>query len=149
MVAFRNVVAGSPLTNFRSYGDQQISFSRGGKGFVTLVGDGSTLNQTINTGLPVGDYCDVISGNYVNGTCSGKVIRVEENGEAHISIKGDADDPVIAIHIGEIYKAVDIYSFLSSRVTIYLRNNIFQTVILSHNNITVWSSDARNYITRA
>jgi hypothetical protein len=32
---------------------------------------------------------------------------------------------------------------------IYLRNNISQTVILLLNNVTVWSSDARNYITRA
>ena len=33
--------------------------------------------------------------------------------------------------------------------TFYLRNNISQTVILLLNNITVWSSDAGNYITRA
>jgi hypothetical protein len=32
---------------------------------------------------------------------------------------------------------------------IKLRNNISQTVILLLNNITVWSSDAGNYITRA
>jgi hypothetical protein len=32
---------------------------------------------------------------------------------------------------------------------VYLRNNISKTAILLLNNITVWSSDARNYITRA
>jgi hypothetical protein len=35
------------------------------------------------------------------------------------------------------------------RVVLELRNNISQTVILLLNNITVWSSDAGNYITRA
>ena len=32
MVAFRNVVAGTAFENFISYGDNQISFSRGNKG---------------------------------------------------------------------------------------------------------------------
>jgi len=32
MVAFRNVVDGTPFHNFKSHGGNQISFSRGDKG---------------------------------------------------------------------------------------------------------------------
>ncbi|XP_053383074.1 alpha-amylase-like [Mercenaria mercenaria] len=100
MVAFRNVVAGTSVDHFQSYWDQQISFSRGKKGFIAIVGDNSSLNQNIYTGLPAGDYCDVISGNYENGACTGKVISVDGNGRASINIYGTSDDPVIAIHTG-------------------------------------------------
>ncbi|KAL4216996.1 alpha-amylase [Mactra antiquata] len=100
MVAFRNVVSGTGVLNFKSYGDQQISFSRGSKGFIAIVADGSHLNQNINTNLPSGNYCDVISGNYENGACTGKTIHVDSNGNAHINISGTSDDPVVAIHVG-------------------------------------------------
>ncbi|XP_060569354.1 alpha-amylase-like [Ruditapes philippinarum] len=100
MVAFRNVVAGTSLKNFHSYGDQAISFSRGDKGFIALVGDGSSINSNINTGLPSGSYCDVISGNYDNGSCTGKTIHVDGTGNAHINVNGHTDDPMVAIHVG-------------------------------------------------
>ncbi|XP_045181184.2 alpha-amylase-like [Mercenaria mercenaria] len=100
MVAFRNVVAGTSVTNFRCYGDQQISFSRGEKGFLVLVGDSSYLNQTIYTALPQGDYCDVISGNYINGTCTGTIVQVDASGHANFTLNGNSDDPVVSIHIG-------------------------------------------------
>jgi hypothetical protein len=38
---------------------------------------------------------------------------------------------------------------IKERCLEYLRNNISQTVMLLLNNITVWSSDAGKYITRA
>lgn len=103
MVAFRNVVAGTTLTNFQSFGDQQISFSRGDKGFIALVADDSLLDQNITTLLPTGDYCDVISGSFQNGTCSGKTVHVDGSGQVHVVINGSSDDPVIAIHIGKLF----------------------------------------------
>jgi alpha-amylase len=103
MVAFRNVVAGTPLNNFHSYGNQAISFSRGDKGFIALVGDGSSINSNINTGLPSGSYCDVISGNYDNGSCTGKTIHVDGSGNAHINVNGHTDDPMVAIHVGKYF----------------------------------------------
>ncbi|KAH3712444.1 alpha-amylase-like [Dreissena polymorpha] len=100
MVAFRNVVAGTPLQNWQALGDNQIAFSRGTKGFIAIVGDGSHMNSDINTGLPSGDYCDVISGSYENGECTGKTVHVDGSGHAHFNINGQSDDPVVAIHIG-------------------------------------------------
>ncbi|WAR15065.1 AMY-like protein [Mya arenaria] len=61
MVAFRNVVGGTPLQNWHAFGDYQIAFSRGNKGFIAIVGDGSHLNANAQTGLPSGTYCVVIS----------------------------------------------------------------------------------------
>ena len=101
MVAFRNVVAGTPLRNFNSYGNQAISFSRGDKGFIALVGDSSSINTNINVGLPSGDYCDVISGTFENDACTGKTIHVDGNGNAHVNVNGHSDNPIVAIHVGK------------------------------------------------
>ena len=101
MVAFRNVVAGTYVNNWQAPGDYQIAFSRGGKGFIAIVADGSHLNQNLNTGLPAGTYCNVISGDYENGKCTGSTVQVGGDGHAHFNIDGNSDDPVVAIHIGK------------------------------------------------
>ena len=65
------------------------------------AGSSGTLNADINTGLPQGSYCDVISGNYVNGKCTGTTVHVGANGHAHFNIAAISTDPVVAIHIGK------------------------------------------------
>lgn len=72
------------------------------KGFIAIVADGSHLNQDIYTALPSGTYCDVISGNYENGGCTGKSVHVDGSGMAHINIQGTTDDPVVALHMGNV-----------------------------------------------
>ncbi|KAK3593460.1 hypothetical protein CHS0354_020226 [Potamilus streckersoni] len=100
MVAFRNVVHGTGLTHWWDNGNYQIAFSRGNKGFIVMNAEGSDLNSNLQTGLPQGTYCDVISGNYDNGQCTGTSIHVGGDGQAHFHISGGSEDPVIAIHIG-------------------------------------------------
>lgn len=100
MVAFRNVVAGTPLQNWHSFGDFQIAFSRGNKGFIVIVADESHLVTDIHTDLSPGVYCDVISGNYENGVCTGKSVQIDNNGVGHFDVDGQSEDPVMAIHIG-------------------------------------------------
>ncbi|EEZ98452.1 Alpha-amylase A-like Protein [Tribolium castaneum] len=85
-------------TNWWSDGNQQIAFGRGNKGFVAFT-IGYDLNQHLQTGLPAGSYCDVISGNAENGSCSGKTITVGGDGYADISLGANEDDGVIAIHV--------------------------------------------------
>ena len=101
MVEFRNTVSGTNVENFQTFGDYQVAFSRGNKGFVALVGDTSVLTQDINTGLPPGKYCDVISGEYSGGICTGEIVLVGDSGLASISIDGNRNVPVLAIHIGK------------------------------------------------
>lgn len=100
MVAFRNVVMGTTLTNWWDNGDYAIAFSRGNKGFIVLNAGNSDINVNLQTGLPQGTYCDVISGNYDNGRCTGNEVHVGGDGHAHFHISNSSDDPVVAIHIG-------------------------------------------------
>ena len=58
----------------------------------------STLSATLQTGLPAGTYCDVISGDKSGNSCTGIQISVSSDGKAHFSISNSAEDPFIAIH---------------------------------------------------
>ena len=53
----------------------------------------------LQTGLSPGRYCDVISGNLDQGSCTGKVITVQGDGRAQISISNSDEDPMVAIHV--------------------------------------------------
>ncbi|KAJ8931439.1 hypothetical protein NQ314_015648 [Rhamnusium bicolor] len=98
MVGFRNAVDGTPITNWWDNDDNQIAFGRGNKGFVvfTISGD---INQSLQTSLPAGTYCDVISGSLENGMCTGKSVTVDSSGRAAISLSTSDFDDVIAIHV--------------------------------------------------
>lgn len=62
MVEFRNVASNQPVVNWWSNGDHQIAFSRRGKAFIAINNENFALKATIQTALPSGTYCDVISG---------------------------------------------------------------------------------------
>ncbi|XP_034949226.1 alpha-amylase-like [Chelonus insularis] len=100
MVIFRSVAKNSPLQNWWDNDDDQIAFSRGDLGFVAINGDDTDLRQVLHTGLPAGKYCDVISGEIINGNCTGKIIEVDKNRMALIEIPADSEDGCLAIHIG-------------------------------------------------
>lgn len=57
------------------------------------------MQEHLYTGLPDGYYCDIISGNLENGSCTGTEVWVH-NGYATISITGGHDDPIVAFHTG-------------------------------------------------
>ncbi|KAF2880634.1 hypothetical protein ILUMI_25528 [Ignelater luminosus] len=99
MVGFKNVVYGTDLNNWWSNGDQQIAFCRGDKGFVAFTNWGD-LRQTLQTCLPAGIYCDIISGNVdKNGKCTGKVVHVGNDGRALIELYPHEEDGVLVIHV--------------------------------------------------
>ncbi|CAG0891410.1 unnamed protein product [Darwinula stevensoni] len=101
MVQFRNYAGFEPVENFWSGTAHQIAFSRGSSGFIAINNDDSaSIQGNFMTGLPAGDYCDVISGSLENGSCTGKVITVNGGGMAYINISAFDEDPVIAIHVG-------------------------------------------------
>lgn len=54
----------------------------------------------LNTGLPAGAYCDVISGNRIGNSCTGQTVTVESSNFAHFKISNFAEDPMVAIHSG-------------------------------------------------
>ena len=67
--------------------------------FIAINNDDSGLNQWLQTGLPQGQYCDVISGNLDQGRCTGKVISVQGDGRAQLIISNTDQDPMVAIHV--------------------------------------------------
>nr|XP_048298800.1 pancreatic alpha-amylase-like isoform X2 [Myodes glareolus] len=98
MVTFRNIVNGQPFSNWWDNGSNQVAFGRGNKGFIVFNNDDWSLSTTLQTGLPAGTYCDVISGDKIDGNCTGIKVYVDSDGKAQFSISNSAEDPFIAIH---------------------------------------------------
>ncbi|XP_036412574.1 alpha-amylase-like [Colossoma macropomum] len=99
MVIFRNVVNGETLSNWWDNGSNQVAFGRGSRGFIVINNDDWTLDATLDTGLPSGTYCDVISGDKQGSSCTGKQVQVGGDGRAYFNISNSEEDPFIAIHI--------------------------------------------------
>ncbi|NP_001079910.1 amylase, alpha 2B (pancreatic) S homeolog precursor [Xenopus laevis] len=99
MVIFRNVVNGQPFSNWWDNGSNQVAFGRGNKGFIVFNNDDRYLDATLNTGLPSGTYCDVISGQKEGSRCTGRQINVDGNGFARFQISNTDEDPFAAIHV--------------------------------------------------
>lgn len=100
MVIFRNQVDGQPFQNWWDNGSNQVAFGRGNKGFIVFNNDDWSLSSTLQTGLPGGTYCDVISGDKSGNRCTGITVNVNSDGTAYFSISNNAEDPFIAIHTG-------------------------------------------------
>ena len=99
MVGFRNATVDEfRVTNWWDNGNSQIAFGRGGLGFVAINRESGSLNQTLQTGMPAGNYCDVINGDYDadNASCTGPIITVNSSGTASLNISGIS---AIAIHV--------------------------------------------------
>ncbi|CAB3373081.1 Hypothetical predicted protein [Cloeon dipterum] len=104
MVEFRNVVAGTTINGWWDNGNNQIAFCRGGRGFVAFNNEyGVDLNANLQTCLPAGTYCDVISGSKEGGACTGKTVTIGGDGVANIVINNDEVDGVLAIHENVIF----------------------------------------------
>lgn len=98
MARFRNVADGQPVRNWWDNNGNQIAFSRGNRAFIAINNEDYAMDVTLQTGLPGGQYCDIISGNKVNNSCTGKVVTVNSDGTMRVYIKFFEEDPVIAIH---------------------------------------------------
>lgn len=59
MVAFRKTAGSSPVSNWNANGNK-LSFSRGSVAFIAINQGGDNWQTTVKTGLPGGDYCDII-----------------------------------------------------------------------------------------
>lgn len=100
MVEFKNVVAGTELKNWWDNDSKQIAFCRGNRGFIAINGEfGIDLNRNLQTCLPSGRYCDIISGKKVGNSCTGKTVNVDGSGNAQIIIKHNEEDGILAIHV--------------------------------------------------
>ncbi|XP_069795542.1 pancreatic alpha-amylase-like isoform X2 [Narcine bancroftii] len=99
MAIFRNVVGKEPLTNWWDNGSNQIAFGRGALGFIAINNDDWNMAITLQTGLPAGTYCDVISGQKEGNRCTGMQVTVDSSGNANFQISNTDQDPMLAIHM--------------------------------------------------
>jgi alpha-amylase len=98
MVRFRRYVTGTNQNHWWDNGANAIAFTRGDKGFVAINNETTALAQTVSTGLPPGDYCDLITGGVVNGSCTGTVVVVNAGGAVELGLPART---AIAITTGE------------------------------------------------
>ena len=96
MVALRNAAAGAGVTNWWSNGSNQIAFGRGSTGYAAFNRAGSALTRTFQTSLPAGTYCDVMAGDFANGSCSGPSYAVGSNGQVTATVGANA---ALALHV--------------------------------------------------
>ena len=59
--------------------------------------EGGELSQTFQTSLPAGTYCDVMSGELVDGACTGGTVEVGEDGGFTTTV---APNSGVALHVG-------------------------------------------------
>ncbi|NEQ52748.1 MAG: ATPase [Leptolyngbya sp. SIO3F4] len=108
MVKFRNITQGTTTVNhWWDNGNNQIAFARGDRGFVVINNENAALDETLITGLPEGQYCNVLSmppnEAATNGitsetlaSCS-HLITVDAEGKADFEV---GPQQAIALHIG-------------------------------------------------
>lgn len=72
MVAFRNAVRGTSMTDWWDNGGDAIAFGRGAKGYVAINHESSGLSRTFQTSLPAGTYCNVQNNTTVTVNSSGQ-----------------------------------------------------------------------------
>ncbi|XP_055855012.1 alpha-amylase 1-like [Episyrphus balteatus] len=102
MIAFRNSVGNSPLTNFKADDSKgTVSFCRGKKGFVLISAGSHDINEKVATCLPPGVYCDSVAQNSVNKKCARSAqIVVNEDGTAQIDLPRNGKHLAVALHTG-------------------------------------------------
>jgi alpha-amylase len=97
MVRFREVVAGEPVTGWVAASENIISFFRGDRGFVSINRDELALSATfLQSALPPGTYCDVLSGGVAGDACAGGSFVVDATGTLQIEVLPMS---AIALHV--------------------------------------------------
>lgn len=108
MVPLHNLAIGHGVTNWWDNNGNQIAFSRGNVGFVAMNNENFAMDTTLQTGLPSGEYCDVLSCENPHPPCGEgshcrSPITVNGDGTASIFISNDysyVDEvPMVAIHV--------------------------------------------------
>ena len=100
MIKFRNVVRNITIGNWADNGQNQLAFCRGNLGFIAFNNELSlNFKATLQTCVPQGTYCDIITGEKKNAMCTGDTIEVDMNGKAEIVIPYEKEVPIVAFHV--------------------------------------------------
>ena len=94
MVYFHNVTKSvTTVSNWWDNGNNQIAFGRGNKGFVVINNETGAMNQSLTTGLPAGEYCNILAG---SALCSGSYVTVDGSGKATFSVAAKDAAAIVA-----------------------------------------------------
>ncbi|CAG9810115.1 unnamed protein product [Chironomus riparius] len=100
MVRFRNAAGTAAEANWwENSGGKQIAFSRGNRAVIVFNNENFDLNQSLQTGMAAGTYCNIAAGSKSGSSCTGSTITVNASGVASFSITAGATDGFIAIHV--------------------------------------------------
>jgi alpha-amylase len=90
MVAYRRHTVGAcreggetSVDNWWADGRNRIAFGCADRGFVVINADGGRLTQRLQTGLPAGRYCNVLSN---DDPCGGETVEVDAQGFATFNV---------------------------------------------------------------
>jgi alpha-amylase len=84
MVGWRNTAGTSDFNHWQGGSNNQIAFGRGNVAFIAMNrGSSSWSTQTLSTGLPAGEYCNVIVSDDVS-TC--KTVVVSSTGQVTLLV---------------------------------------------------------------
>lgn len=104
MVSFRNAANNAPISMWYDNDKSHVAFSRGNNTFIAFNNEDTDFDVVLQTNLPAGVYCDIISGQRVENTCTGSRVRVNRYGNAQIFLPANSTESVIAIHVGPLSK---------------------------------------------
>lgn len=96
LVGLRDAAAGAGITNWWSNGANQIAFGRGSAAYAAFNRGGGAISRTFQTSLPAGTYCDVMSGDFSGGTCTGTSYQVNGAGQVTATVPANG---ALALHI--------------------------------------------------
>jgi alpha-amylase len=98
MVGFRKTVAGTTVTRTWDNSGDAVAFARGTVGFVLINNGASAIVPTINTGLPAGTYCDLLTGGRSGSACVGRSVIVATDGTTTTTLSAQS---AVVIHTGQ------------------------------------------------
>ena len=100
MVGWHNAAQGQSVADWWDNGSNTIAFSRGDTAWIAINNSSTPVTQTFTTGLPAGDYCDVIHGNPgASDSCSGPTVSVNSSGQATVTV---AANDSVALYTGAL-----------------------------------------------
>lgn len=107
MVLFSIVTRSQPVENWWDNENNQIAFSRGNKGFFAVNNDNGLMRTEIQTRLPPGFYCDIVSGIYTDKVCKGRLVTIQSDGKLYLNLP-NSNPGMMALHVGATVSGVEM-----------------------------------------
>ncbi|XP_055312392.1 alpha-amylase 2-like [Sitodiplosis mosellana] len=106
MVSFRIAAGDAPILMWYDNEHSHVAFSRGNRAFIAFNREDNDFDAILNTKLPPGIYCDIISGQRDDNRCTGTQVVVDEQSNARVVIPANSLTSVVAIHVGQLSKLI-------------------------------------------